>query len=97
MERHDHNRPIMTNGESALITDLTTWTTYAKAKASTAGDGLGFVLDGDGIAGRDFNHCANDGVLTLGSQAILGLLPDTNAELSPSGHGVRMFCYANIA
>src|SRR5665647_481035 len=43
--RQDHKRPIMTDGKPAWITDPTTWTNYAKAKASTLGDGLAFVLD----------------------------------------------------
>jgi len=94
--RHDHKRPIMTNGKPASPTDPLTWTTYAKARASTAGDGLGFMLDGDGIAGLDLNHCVTDGVLTPGALAILDLLPDTYAELSPSGRGVRLFCYAKV-
>jgi predicted DNA-binding transcriptional regulator AlpA len=95
--RHDHKRPIMSNGEPAWAADPLTWTTYAKAKASTAGDGLGFVLNGDGIAGLDLNHCVTDGVLSTGALAILDLLPDTYAELSPSGHGVRLFCHAKVA
>jgi hypothetical protein len=95
--RQDHKRPIMTDGKSAWINDPTTWTNYAKAKASTRGDGLAFVLDGDGIAGFDLNRCFNDEVLTPGALAILDLLPDTYAELSPSGHGVRLFCYANVS
>jgi len=94
--RHDHKRPIMTNGKPASPTDPLTWTTYAKAKASTVGDGLGFMLDGDGIAGLDLNHCVTDGVLTPAALAILDLLPDTYAELSPSGRGVRLFCYAKV-
>lgn len=94
--RHDHKRPIMTNGKPAWGTDPTTWTTYAKAKASKAGDGLGFVLNGDGIAGLDLNHCVTDGVVSPGAQTILELLPDTYAELSPSGQGVRLFCYATV-
>lgn len=94
--RHDHKRPIMTNGMSAWATDQTTWTTYAEAKASETGEGLGFVLNGDGIVGLDLNHCVRDGVVSTGALAILDLLPDTYAELSPSGHGVRLFCHARV-
>jgi hypothetical protein len=94
--RHDHKRPIKVSGKPASCTDPTTWTTYKKARASTAGDGLGFVLSDDGIAGLDINHCVVDGVLTLGALTILDLLPDTYAEISPSGHGVRLFCRANV-
>ena len=59
--RHDHRRPITTNGEPAWVMDPPTWTTYARAKASSTGDGLGFVLDGDGIVSLDLSHCVIDG------------------------------------
>ena len=95
--RHDHKRPITTNGEPAWVMDPPTWTTYARAKASSTGDGLGFVLDGDGIVSLDLSHCVIDGAPTPGAQAILDLLPDTYAELSLSGHGIHVFCYANVA
>ena len=95
--RHDHKRPIRISGKPASCTDPTTWTTYKKAKASTTGDGFGFVLSDDGIAGLDINHCVVNGELTLGAIAILDLLPDTYAEISPSGHGVRLFCRATVA
>ena len=95
--RHDHRRPITTNGEPAWVMDPPTWTTYARAKASSTGDGLGFVLDGDGVVSLDLSHCVIDGVPTPGAQAILDLLPDTYAELSLSGHGIHVFCYANVA
>lgn len=94
--RHDHKRPIMTNVEPAWVMDPPTWTTYAQAKASTTGDGLSFVLDGDGIVVLDLSHCVIDGVLTPGAQEILDLRPGTYAELSLSGHGVHVFCDANV-
>jgi hypothetical protein len=95
--RHDHKRPIMTNGEPAWAMDPPTWTTYAQARASTSGDGLGFVLNGDGIVAIDLMYCVTDEDLTEGARTILDLLPDTYAELSLTGHGVRLFCYANVA
>lgn len=95
--RHDHHRPITTSGEPAWVMDPPTWTTYARAKASNTGDGLGFVLDGDGIVSLDLSHCVIDSVPTPGAQAILDLLPDTYAELSLSGHGIHVFCYATVA
>lgn len=94
--RHDSKRPIMVDGKPASSTDPATWTTYLEAKRSTAGDGLGFMLDGDGIVGVDLDHCVTDGVLTPGALEILEALPDTYAELSPSGHGVRVFIRANV-
>jgi hypothetical protein len=94
--RHDNKRPIMVTGKPASSTDPATWTTYLEAKASTTGDGLGVMLDGDGIVGVDLDHCVVDGVISPGALAILDLLADTYAELSPSGHGLRVFCRATV-
>src|SRR5664279_1981988 len=87
----------MTDGKPAWITDPTPRTNYPRAKASTLGYGLAFVLHSDDMTGLDLNLCVTDAVLTPGAQAILDLLPDTYAELSPSGHSLRVFCYATVA
>jgi primase-polymerase (primpol)-like protein len=93
----DRKRPVTVTGRPASSTDPETWTTFLEAKASTAGTGFGFVLNGDGIAGLDLDHCVTDGVLSPAALAILERLPGTYAELSPSGHGVRLFCRADVA
>lgn len=94
--RHQAKRPITVKGRPASSIVPTTWSTYGAAAASRVGDGLGFVLNGDGIVGIDLDHCVTKGVLSPGALAILELLPDTYAEISPSGHGVRLFCRADI-
>src|SRR5450756_968164 len=43
--RHDAKRPITVTGRGASSTDPRTWATFDAARASTVGDGLGFVLD----------------------------------------------------
>jgi len=68
--RRDHKRPLMNNGEPAWVMDPQRWTTYAKAKASSTGDGLGFVLDDDQIVGLNLHHGVTDDGLTAGAQAI---------------------------
>src|SRR5690554_7007856 len=39
--------PIQVDGRAASSTDPGSWVSYSAAKRSGAGDGLGFVLDGD--------------------------------------------------
>jgi hypothetical protein len=95
--RHEDKRPLAVNGRAGSSTDPSTWSTYAAARASSVGDGLGFVLNGDGIVGLDLDHCVTRGVLSPSVLAILEALPDTYAELSPSGYGVRLFCRADVA
>ncbi len=59
--RHRAKRPITTRGRAASVTDARTWATFEAAASSTAGDGLGFVLDGDGIVCVDVDDCLSGG------------------------------------
>ena len=47
--RHRSKVPITAQGNSASSTNPITWTDYQTASAAKVGDGLGFVLNGDGI------------------------------------------------
>ena len=60
------------------------------------GDGLGFVLNGDGIACIDLDHCITDGVLAPWAQAIVDQCHGTYIEVSLSGTGLHIFGYANV-
>ena len=54
-------------------------------------DGIGFCMTVEsGLVGFDFDHCLNDGVLSEAEARYLTML-DSYAELSPSGHGLRIF------
>jgi primase-polymerase (primpol)-like protein len=59
------------------------------------GDGLGFVLNGDGIVCIDLDHCF-DGVPSVQAQAVLDLFPDTYVEVSPSGTGLHIWGFAPL-
>jgi primase-polymerase (primpol)-like protein len=67
----------------------------ALALAAEHGRGVGLVLDGsDGLVGVDIDHCVDDdGALTAEAAALVADFA-SYAELSPSGHGVRIFCVA---
>src|SRR4051794_453722 len=62
VRRTKAKRPITAAGKPASATDPATWTTFAEARSSSAGAGLGYVL-GDGIGCWDLDHCITDGVL----------------------------------
>lgn len=88
--RRDGKRPITAAGRPASSTDAATWSTYAAARRSTAGDGLGFVL-GDGIACLDLDHCLADGTLAPWAVEVLERVPGAHVEVSPSGDGLHVW------
>ena len=84
-------RPVTIAGKPASSTDSSTWSTYADAMASTAGAGLGFVLNGDGLAALDLDHCLTDGKPTEAAQRVLEAFPGAWVEVSPSGTGLHIW------
>jgi len=94
--RHVRKRPVTVDGRQASVTNAATWTSYDDAQASTVGDGLGFVLDGDGIVCIDLDHCLHRGRLTSWGRAILESMPATYIERSPSGSGLHVWGLGNV-
>lgn len=94
--RHRAKVPITTQGNPASSTNPLTWTDYQTALAAKAGDGLGFVLNGDGIVCIDLDHCY-DGKPNAEAQALIDSLPSTYIEISPSGTGLHIWAYATLA
>ena len=81
----------------ASVTDRSTWSTFEQAQ--TAFDeggyqGLGFVLNGDGVAGIDLDKCVHQGQPQPGALDILRQARCRYIEISPSGTGLRGFGYA---
>lgn len=56
--------------------------------------GVGFTLNGDGIAGVDLDNCVEDGKPSPHAIALLERIGCQYTELSPSGGGLRGFGYA---
>ena len=94
--RHKAKRPMTSTGYWASSTDPNTWSNYQTAKSSVHGDGLGFVLNGDGIVCIDLDHCLQNGQLTAVAQMILDNTPGAYAEISPSGSGLHVWGYATL-
>lgn len=96
--RRDGKRPITPAGRPASSTDARTWSPLAAADAPSArGDGLGFVLNGDGIACIDIDHCVRaDGSLEPWAARLLRRVPPTWIEVSPSGTGLHVWGLATV-
>lgn len=89
--------PLTSKGRAASSTDLGTWCSYREAKASKAGVGVGFVLNGDGIVCVDLDHCIDGrGRIAAWAQRILDRLPATYVEVSPSGSGLHVFGFGHV-
>lgn len=89
--------PLTAAGRAASSTDPRTWCSYAEAKASPAGVGLGFVLNGDGIVCVDLDHCVDEhGHLAGWAQQVLDRMPATYVEVSPSGTGLHVFGLGSV-
>ena len=81
--------PVTVAGRNASTVDPSTWTTYADAAASTVGDGLGFVLNGDGLACVDLDGVLDGDTLDPRAAAMLAELAPFYVEVSPSGRGLH--------
>ncbi len=89
--------PLTAVSTPASSTDPGTWTSYPAAARSTAGAGLGFVLNGDGIVCIDLDHCVDArGVLAPWAADIAARARDTYTEISPSGTGLHIWGRADV-
>lgn len=87
-------------GDFASSKESSTWLTYdaATALAATKGlAGIGFVFNGDGITGVDFDHCRDKetGALEPWAQKWIDRLA-SYTEISPSGTGLHVFVRATL-
>ena len=87
--------PLTLAGSAASSTDSSTWVGYRSAAASKVGEGLGFVLDGDGIGCYDLDDVIVDGELVPAAQAFLEQHPGWFVEVSPSGSGLHIWVDAD--
>ena len=84
--------PLQVSGRNASSTAPQTWSSYAAAAASGVGAGLGFVLNGDGVVCVDLDHCLGESsVVEDWAREIVGQIPGTFVEVSPSGDGLHVW------
>ena len=87
-------------GRNAAADDPATWASFEDARKRLGIDpelaGLGFLFNGDGIAGVDLDHVLNDaGTITPEAAEIVRAL-NTYTEVSQSGTGLHMLCRATL-
>lgn len=85
-------RAVRTDSRFASVTDPSSWSDYATAAASTAGEGVGFVLTPhDRIVVVDLDHAVEGGRLLPWAQRIVDALPATYMERGRSGTGLHLW------
>jgi primase-polymerase (primpol)-like protein len=90
--------PLQVSGRNASVTAPMTWSSYEVASSSSVGAGLGFVLDGDGIVCVDLDHCLGESSVVAGwARKIVGQIPGTFVEVSPSGDGLHVWGRSSFA
>lgn len=93
--------PYQATGAPARVNDKSTWTAFETALAAYLKggfSGLGFALDPAlRIVGVDLDKCLNPETGELDPEAarIVEMLP-TYCEVSPSGHGLRLFGFGSL-
>jgi primase-polymerase (primpol)-like protein len=89
--------PLTVGGRAASSTDPATWSTYREAVRSSAGVGVGFVLDGDGIVCVDLDHALDEEGRPLPwAQRILDRAPGCWVEVSVSGRGLHVWGHGQL-
>ncbi len=84
-------------GQRASCNNPSTWMPFEQVyQAYRQGgfDGCSLALaPGDGLVGIDLDKCINDASLTPDAEQIVNSFATTYVEYSPSGKGIRAFCY----
>ncbi|MGW1587309.1 bifunctional DNA primase/polymerase [Streptomyces sp. NPDC002386] len=95
--RHTSRKvPITVGGATASSTDPATWSTYREASRSTAGSGLGFVLDGDGLVVLDLDHCLDGDQVAPWAQGVLDAAAGCWVERSVGGDGLHVWGHGRL-
>lgn len=85
--------PLTVAGKFASSTDQETWADYETAAAAQVGAGLGFVLNGDGIACVDLDGVLIGRQLDPRAAEFIGSLKPFYVEVSPSGSGIHAWVH----
>ena len=89
--RHVAKRPVRPDGSVASSTDPQSWSSFDAAMSGQAGDGVGFVLNGDGVVCVDLDGCVADGRPSAWAQQVIDMFPGAAVEVSLSGRGLHIW------
>lgn len=94
--RSSRRVPLRSDGAGGVsVNDPGDWGSFSVARASRVGDGLGFVLDGDGVVCVDLDGVVDGGrVDPVVASWLLGV--GSFVELSPSGSGLHVWGRASL-
>lgn len=87
------------NSKASVINEGT-WATFEHTKTAYEEggyEGVGFVLNGDGIVGIDIDDCVSDGKPSDAALQFMENIGCQYVELSPSGNGLHGFGYVSDA
>ena len=93
--------PYQANGRPAKSNNPATWASFTKAWEAYQDErgrfeGVGLVLDGDGLVGVDLDHVVDDAGSIGGPAAAVVRTLSSYTEVSPSGAGLRVFCRGQL-
>lgn len=96
--RRQGKRPVTVDGHPASSTRPATWSSYASARRSTHGDGLGLMM-GDGLAVYDLDHVLDGDRLADWAARFVAQIPERVifVERSMGGDGVHVFVESHAA
>ncbi len=78
------------------INEPSTWASFEDARKAGKGDGVGFVLNGDGVVCIDLDDCVADGIISSEAQGLIDSFPETFVEFSPSNRGLHLWGFGDI-
>lgn len=85
--------PLTITGRFASSTDPATWMDYETAVSTPIGAGLGFVVNGDGIACVDLDGVLSGSHLDPRAAEFIASLSPFYVEVSPSGSGIHAWVH----
>ncbi|WP_031189822.1 MULTISPECIES: bifunctional DNA primase/polymerase [Streptomyces] len=89
--------PLRADGRFASVTDPSSWSDFATAARSSAGEGVGYVLAaGDGVVVVDLDHAVENGRVLPWAQRIVDALPATYMERGRSGSGLHLWFRGSV-
>lgn len=96
---HRDKRPVALGGWWSSVNDETTYMQYSEARDAlnredVDANGLGFVLNGDGVICVDIDDCVKGGEPTVEAREFLDAIGRTYVEYSPSGRGLHVWGFA---